>query len=233
MKKLVTSLFFIILFLSGMSQHVLKLELSTGDCRKKEPVRIGADDTINFYKNGVLNRQIITMNYNRWPIEIFNFESGIYTIQYKNIFDKIAFKEVNIPDTVESFYIKLCPDELLESDLNSDFKLENNDTIEIQFSTSGCFHRYSESIKIYKQQDVFVSELKDRDTSLAVKMNQKMLSDFVRFKNEIIVIKDSKGCTTTDKYIIKSKNWNLTRIDGGCEWDGYYFLKKSLFNYEE
>src|SRR3982751_972902 len=131
MKAFLFVVFFLPLLVFGQQQ--VTLELSTGDCRKNQAVRIGSRDTIRFYKNGQLYKQIIPMNYSRWPIEIEDFTSGTYKVTYKNLYGQTTKKTVIIPDTTE-YELSLCPDELEEYPLNSLAGLQSGETIKVNFS---------------------------------------------------------------------------------------------------
>jgi hypothetical protein len=64
-------------------------------------------------------------------------------------------------------------------------------------------------------------------------LNQSAVEAFKRFENEIREVKNSYGCTTVDTYTIISKSWTIKKIDGGCAWDSFYFLKKAFFGKTE
>jgi len=63
----------------------------------------------------------------------------------------------------------------------------------------------------------------------AVRLTQKMELDFTRFENELKHIRNKGFCTTRDYYMVESKYESFTRMDGLCNWNGFYFLKRSLF----
>jgi hypothetical protein len=208
----------------------LTLELSTGDCRNNQHVRIGYRDTIQFFQNNKLTQKIIPMNYNQWPIDIENFNSGTYTVLYRNLYGKQVSKLITIPDTTDEYELQLCPDELLDYSFNSLSALKNGETIKIIFSSSGCFHQFRETLIITRQNNLFLAKLTDINTTKSVTLTQSNVDAFKRFENEIREVKNSFGCTTVDTYTITSKSWTIKRVDGGCAWTGFYFLKKALFD---
>lgn len=65
-----------------------------------------------------------------------------------------------------------------------------------------------------------------------ITLTNKNLQDFLRFENELNFAFDG-GCTTTDSYDIKSKYLNIKKTDGGCSWEGFYYLRKSFFGDEK
>jgi hypothetical protein len=233
MKTLIIISSLLPLFAFGQTQKSLTLELSTGDCRKNEQVRAGYPDTILFFQNSKLAYQIVPMNYHQWPIDIENFKSGTYTVSYRNLYDKKVSKLIAIPDTSDEFELQLCPDELLIYPVNSLSLLKNGETIEVAFSSSGCFHQDRETLIITKQEKFLVAEWSDKTTTKSVILTQSNIEAFKRFENEIRELQDNYGCTTVDMYTIISKRWTIKRVDGGCDWYGFYFLKDALFGKTE
>ncbi len=217
----------------GQSQKNVTIQLSTGDCRKNDPVRVGYNDTIRFFQKEKLVTQIVPMSYYEWPITIDSFKSGTYTVFYRNIYDKAVSKIIIIPDSVDEYELQICPDELL--DYQSDFlaSLKNREVINIAFSSWGCFHASEKVLSIKKQDCIFIATITEKEETKSVILNQSMIDAFKRFENEIKVLDDTHGCTTTDEYAIISKSWTLQRTDGSCAWNGFYFLKKALFGKTE
>ena len=168
------------------------------------------------------------MNYSKWPVEIKDFNSGSYTVRYSNLYGRITEKTVLIPAT-KQYELALCPDELNEHPQNSLAQLQNGEMIKITFSSQGCFHDVKEVLSLTKQKDAFVATL-SYDGKLKTRMlDSTKLKAFRRFENELIAIRDRGGCTTTDFYAFVSKTMTFRKVDGGCEWKGFYLLKKVLF----
>ena len=82
---------------------------------------------------------------------------------------------------------------------------------------------------VYKKSNRFFAELTEENQRFFVPMNDQMLKDFRRFENELIHIPKRGGCTTVDTYKVNSDYFNVEITDATCNWDGFYFLKKSLF----
>ena len=59
-------------------------------------------------------------------------------------------------------------------------------------------------------------------------MTKENINDFIKFENELDFVKGG-ACTTTDWYDIKGKYLNVQLTDRTCEWNGFYFLQKSIF----
>lgn len=139
---------------------------------------------------------------------------------------------------------------MLDYPQNTLSKLQDKDTISINFHSQGCFHTTVSKILINKQGDDYLARLYDvnwgyvtkkkrttmvnRGDSLikTVTLTRQNIQDFIRFENEINFVHDG-GCTTTDWYDIKSKYLNKKATDGSCGWDGFYYLRKSLFGDKE
>jgi hypothetical protein len=140
----------------------------------------------------------------------------------------------------------VCPDKLLTYPQNTLTKLQDKDTISIDFHSQGCFHTDVLKLTITKENDKFIARLysvywyyvkKKRKTTIQYKdgailkiaiMTNQNIQDFTRFENELNYAREG-GCTSTDWYDIKSKYLNIKKTDGTCSWDGFYYLKKSFF----
>src|SRR5690349_3526450 len=103
MKTLLIISYLLPLLAFGQNQKTLTLELSADDCRKSEFVRVRYKDTIQFFQNDRLFSQIITKDYNKWPIDIPNFKAGAYAIYYRNLYGVRVSRVFTIPDTIEKY----------------------------------------------------------------------------------------------------------------------------------
>ena len=212
----------------GQRQRKVTIELSTGDCRKNEHIRIGFQDTIRFYKSGKIYKQIIPMNYNEWPIEIKDYNSGTYQVTYKNLYGQTTTKTVTVPDCGE-YEIALCPDELPTYSHNSLAALQNGETVNVYFNSQGCFHTDQEVLSLTKQNGAISATLLFGGKTKTIKLNNSQLEAFKRFENELVVVEDGGGCTTTDTYTFVTKTKKFEKVDGGCEWNGFNILRNTLF----
>ncbi|MNE75672.1 hypothetical protein D3C80_1718540 [compost metagenome] len=123
----------------------------------------------------------------------------------------------------------LCTDELLTYPNNTLLKFKDKDSLKIYFKSSGYFHLRNDTLVIYKKNNRFFAQLMEEKQSFLVPMNGQMLKSFQKFENELIHIPEKGGCTTRDTYKINSDYLNIEITDETCTWDGFYFLKKSLF----
>ncbi len=120
-----------------------------------------------------------------------------------------------------SFSLNLGAQELNQNDsikvLMMD-KLEIGGSYEIIFQSRGCFHNYSDTLKISREYDVYYfSTGKDR-----LILEGEFLKKYRRFEYELLYVNHFGGCTTSDYYILKTNDEEiLLLIDGSCDWDGF------------
>ena len=234
----------------GQTQKTTTIKLSTGDCRTNEAYSWRAD-TILFYKvpEDTVMFKVIPRQYREFPIKLENIPVTEYKVVFKNNFKQLVVKQIRLTDQ-ETNVIILCPDTLLDYSQNTLSKLQDNDTISINFHSQGCFHMTVSKILISKHGDKYLANLYDvnwryvtkkkkttmqyRGDSLlkTVTLTKQNIQDFNRFENELNFVNDG-GCTTTDWYDIKSSYLNKKATDGSCSWDGFYYLRKSFFGDKE
>lgn len=234
MKVLFIILYLLPLFAISQTRKSLTLKFSMCDSRSGSESTLIYWDTIQFYQGSRLRSQIIPKtNHYQWPVEIKDFKAGDYTVTYKNLFKNTVTKLITIPDTAGVFELKFYWDELTIYPINSLKDLADGDSIKIVFSSHGCFHFAYETLIIRKRDNSFIAEWTNGSDSESQKLEQTMIDAFQKFENEIRALKDNDGCTTIDTYIVTSKNWTIMRQDGGCAWNGFYFLKRAIFNHVE
>ncbi|WJK45217.1 hypothetical protein QNM32_15915 [Chitinophagaceae bacterium DXS] len=158
-----------------------------------------------------------------------SFKTGTYDVFFKNLYGKKVSKTVVIPDTATSFDLHLCTDSLPEYRVNSLAYLKNRDTVKISFSTYGCFNNDEETLYLTKKDDRFIASLVSHEKTKSVTLDYSRIEAFIRFENEIRELRDVIGCTSVDTYLITMRTGTLKRIDGGCSWNGFHYLKKALF----
>jgi len=230
----------------GQTQMTTIIKLSVGDCRKNVPYSSRAD-TIFFYKlpEDTLIFKVIPRQHRQFPIKLENIVVGEYKLKFKNIFKQSVIRYVSLTEQ-ETNSIILCPDNLLDYPQNTLSKLQDDDTITINFQSQGCFHAYNFKILITKQGEKYQAKLYDtkwryvtqkkktkmviRGDSLVktVMLTKKNIQDFSKFENELNFVTND-GCTTTDWYEVKSKYLIKNVTDGGCSWTGFYYLRESFF----
>ena len=215
------------------------IRLSSGDCRKNEVYSFHGPKTITVYKlpEDTLVYTIAPGRYNTWPIDLNNIDTGNYKLAYTNFYNEEIIEKIQVTNQQVN-QIFICPDKLLAYPQNTLVKLKNKEVITINFESHGCFHSHYEKLIISKEKNNFIAKLykvvsnKNENIKVVllntVVMNQKNIEDFTRFENELNFAKDG-GCTTIDSYSVISKYLNVKKNDGSCNWDGFYFLKQSLF----
>ena len=247
--KLIIQILLIIYSLTscGQTQKPTTIKLSTGDCRRNEPYSWHGADTIAFYRlpEDTLVYKIIPRQYRQWPIKIENAQTGNYRLIYKNNFGQEVTEQILLSEQASNSVV-ICPDKLLKYPQNTLARLQDKDTISINYHSQGCFHTESLKLTITKESDRFIARLystswlyikkkgkitrqyRDGISLRTVTMTSQNIQEFIRFENEINYVRDG-GCTTTDQYDIRSNYLNTKKTDGTCNWDGFYHLKKSLF----
>lgn len=228
-KQLLTVTFICPLFIFCKGQQTLTVKLSKSDCRKNEVFIFNNRDTIQFFQHNQLISEINLKNYRKWPILIDSFKTGIFDVSYKNLYGNKVSKTIIIPDTATSFDLHLCTDALPEYSVNSLARLKNYDTIKISFSRYGCFTADEETLYLTKKDNSFFARLMSSGKTASVIMNSARMNAFIRFENEIQELRDIIGCTSVDTYLITMGIRTLKRVDGGCSWNGFHYLKKALF----
>lgn len=235
----------------GQIQKTTTINLTTADCRSDEAHSWEGIDTVTFYKlpeNKIVSK-IIPRQYRQFPIKLENIPISEYKVIFKNNFQQLIVKQINLMDR-ETNFITLCPDALLDYPQNILLKLQDKDTISINFHSQGCFHNTLLKILIIKKNGIFIAKLcnvvwyyekKNGKTTMqyggdsilkTVTLTNKNIQAFKRFENELNYVK-AGGCTTTDWYDIKSKYLNTKKIDGSCTWNGFYYLRESFFGDKE
>lgn len=205
-----------------------------------------SNDTILVYNlpENKLIKTVVSNRYMNAEIAIKNIAVSSYKIEYKNIFGKRIDTTVKLNNT-EKNRVQLCRNKLSSYPQNTLVKLQDKDSIVVYFHSQGCFHSYANKILIEKEKGLFIAKLYNadwlypkekeetynyEDGSLlkTVVLSNKQIEDFMKFENELNFA--SKGfCTTEDYYTIKSKYFNLHKIDGNCDWNGFRHLRKLFF----
>lgn len=112
-----------------------------------------------------------------------------------------------------------------DSEINASFIniLNNTESYSIKYNSQGCFHNESVTLTIKRDNNKFYIIYND---------TKRLLSDsevkrIQKFETELQSVKDM-GCTTVDTYVLEYRDKRIETSDGGCEWNGFYNLKKEL-----
>jgi hypothetical protein len=230
----------------AQQQETTNLELSVDGTKRNDLFRWFGIDTIRFYRlpEDTLAYEIITQQFEEWPIRIARARTGTYRITYNN-YGRPVSEQIKLSIQAISPVV-LRPDKWRDYPQNTLAKLQDKDTISILFTSQGCFHADASKLTITKEGDQFIARLyqvlkyyekkkgqinvsyRDGDILKTVTMTDQHIADFLRFENEINSV-NGTGCTTTDWYRIQSIYWNMEKTDGTCRWRGFQYLRKSLF----
>ena len=232
---------------AAQTQKATNLQLSINDCRDNKLSYIYPYDTILIYKlpDDLLSMRLALSRYRHFPILVKNLQVGEYKLKYKNIFGqdlfdtiKLQFKDINSAT--------ICTNKLKNYRINTLANLQNNESVLLNFHSQGCFGGRAMRIVISKKSDKLIASLykisqtfqirnhkitfSNKTISLlkTVELTSNTIDDFVKFENELMFAKGT-GCTTTDWYDLRSKDFSIKREDGTCMWNGFYYLQKSIF----
>ncbi len=100
----------------------------------------------------------------------------------------------------------------------------------VESKYEGCFGGGESKITLYKKGDKVVAYLLSENDSLSyATLTQAQVNTFHQFIKELRSKKFGFGCTTTEYYTIRINHEIIHKTDGGCGWNGFDKLKKSLF----
>ena len=243
----ILSLFLLLFGIRSQSQKMAKIELSVHDCRTSNRYLPVFRDTIRFYKlpEDTFAFKVAPVRLKPDPIHLENIGAGDYKLVYINNFRQAITRDVHI-DEQGINRINICADSMPDYSLNTLSELRDRDTISIHFSSRGCFNYEVRKLTITKEGNQYTARLyyvspyyvkkKGRYTirygadSLinTVTLTEANMLSFTRFENELNFVTDG-GCTTTDSYDVKSPYRNVKKTDGSCQWNGFYYLRQSIF----
>lgn len=111
-----------------------------------------------------------------------------------------------------------------------------NDTLCIYYSSQGCFHSFTEELRIYRKPDNLIAELttsmsysKELLPPLTQYLNDSSIFAYTEFEKNCRTLKTGNGCTTIKNYIICNKTDSIKFKDNGCEFNGYNILKIKIY----
>ena len=100
----------------------------------------------------------------------------------------------------------------------------------LQYSSMGCFHNESENIELnFEKGKVFALRIVKNKFKQKIKLDQSQQNSFILFEKKLNSLNNlNAGCTTTDTYVINSKDKTYSIRDSSCSWNGYSKLKQEL-----
>jgi len=100
----------------------------------------------------------------------------------------------------------------------------------IDYSYQGCFGGGEYSLKVLDQNGGRIALLSENKKFVSsVKFDNSRSRAYEQFLKELKDKKFDFGCTTTDYYKVTIGSERFEKIDGGCEWNGFENLRRSLF----
>lgn len=132
-------------------------------------------------------------------------------------------------------------------------QLQNGEQLSIEFSSLGCFHRYTYKLVITRKGPQWeVSAYSSQENILQGGHFYYMFDDGYWFlQSRILNVSDLQkltpfiehlkkikkpdnrwfSCTTIDNYIVRSKYLSFEATDGECQWNGFDHLIASWFGH--
>lgn len=244
---------FIILLLVGKGYSQKNITGSLNFCDKDYPMAN--------YQILLINQEFDTLKAltdRKGNFKFKDLKFGKYNLLYKSRYNQNIL--IDIKDSKKrTTKLSLCFD-TLSLDLDTVYSpidfLCINDSIEIIYTTTGCFHAEYECLKIKKlSNETFLCRnyVHDSLTNECIRSNiENELRDFLIWGG-VIFSSNDYTCTTIDTYTvlindnlyefyfgsyksvkikdIPEGHYVLSFVDGSCNWLGYNNLKKLIFEY--
>lgn len=231
----------------GSDTTLAKLHIRVSECRVPQTYLYARNDTLCLYRDTAAS-PFMRLSYS-YPMErncvADSLLPGVYYTTYHNIFDQLIRKEVLVPAGGST--ITLCLDSLDAYPYHTLDRLTDQDTLVILEYSIGCFHQTGQKMVISKSGDQFTARLyrlkgwyDERDNMLVAHdtkgkllLKKRMAASvakaaFGRFENELRIA-EGGGCTTMNSICIRSPYGHYTRHHANCSWNGFYYLRLSLF----
>lgn len=246
----VSILFILLLFLIPLSKsfaqkdNLATIKLTIRNCSAPNNI-FRAKDTIWLINSAATDAApiVFTNPDARGAFNKKEVPGAVYRVRFRNIFKQIIEKEISV-NAGKTNEFQYCVDSLDSYPQNTLPLLQDEDSIVVNFVTTGCFHIAYEKIVIIRKNEQLVasvfaipqkknaSGIINENTAYVLQdrtvLKQAQLLAFRKFENELRYIWQD-GCTTEDNYNITSKYLNIRANDATCQWDGYYHLYNSLF----
>lgn len=114
---------------------------------------------------------------------------------------------------------------IAQNDLSSDstYKfmidtLQIDSSYEIIRDSYGCFHRKSDTLKIYRTNDGLFANIGGK----AITLSGNSLENYKKFEFELLNNAHNGGCTTQEDYSLKTNSFHILLVhDNTCSWRGF------------
>lgn len=101
----------------------------------------------------------------------------------------------------------------------------------IDYSYQGCFGGEAYQLTVLDQNGEKIAQLAANKKIISnVKLDSSGIKLYDQFLTELKEKEFGFGCTTTAYYSVITDTDQFEKIDGGCDWNGFENLRKSLFN---
>lgn len=158
-------------------------------------------------------------------------DTGLYQIKYKTYFNTFNTVQVHIKE-----YKKYIVDlNLNYIDSNKIifkpiiYTLKPNESYQIIMESKGCFHGIKDTLIIKNENHMYTAFFRSKQKILSG--NELIM--IAQFEHELKNI-DSKNCkcTTIESYTLLYNKYQKTITDDCCQWNGYNYIKRKLFDIE-
>lgn len=182
---------------------------------------------IQVYKNGKIFREFSGFKkpYIQKEITLDSLTNGTYKFVYENLVNQTLQKTIEVKEN-KLYEVSIFPDYSDYKDfISKSFvrNLKENQKVEFNFESVGCFHSASESLVISKRGKIYYVE----SNGEFKKLNKKQLDAIIKMECELNLIRFG-GCTTSDHYTIKAEKQEKEFYDETCKWNGWNNLLKLI-----
>jgi len=222
--KITILLITIISLFQTRSESQFKIEGILKDCSKN--VNDSRERNIILKQSNSIIRNDIKTRFGEFSIK--NLDAGNYTLEYKNIFGQICSKEITLKsESLKS--IELCTNQFIDTNKKTYFDQIQNDTLHLEYSSSGCFHSIEKTVIFYRDNENIVAEIKDETgkKNKTIFTDEKKLLVSLFFRKMMEIKNGMQGCTTGESYFLRLKGKkDLIFSDGTCDWNGFDEFEK-------
>ena len=162
---------------------------------------------------------------------IKNLPRGNYIIEFTNIFGQKIQK--NILANKRKIEIEICIEDFKDTGEETFIqKLTTENKLQFHFESSGCSHYQTEKITFFQIGDETFGEFINTDnSSIKKKLTKEQIQYLITFERKLRRIENNiSDCTTQDSYHLIMGKEELKILHESCDWDGYYEMRKEIFD---
>ena len=194
------------------------------DCSKNE--NDSRERYIILKQNNSIIRKEVKTRLGEFSIK--NLDPGNYVLEYINIFGQTCSNEITLKDKRVTT-IELCTNQFIDTKKKTYFDLIQNDTLYLEYRSSGCFHSIQKTVIFYRDNENITAEIKDETgkKKKTIFTDDKKYSVSLFFRKMVEIKNGMQGCTTGESYILRMKDKkDIIFIDGTCDWNGFHEFEK-------